>query len=118
MTTTVTTAQLINTEGLAGVVIHDPKTGPRFRVKTVDGFHIEVLPMFVNWRVHTLPVDGGPFAWSERFWCYEGRGQSSFVTAVLAAHAWDGGADTEPVGWVKSWDGRRHGRAVRDQDEV
>lgn len=78
----------------------------RYRVKTVGRWHIEVIPMLWNWRVHTVAVNGGPRAWSERYWCYAGRGEETFVAAVLAAHAWDGAHDTEPVGWVKSWDQR------------
>jgi hypothetical protein len=82
----------------------------RFRVKTVGDYHIEIIPMVVNFRIHTVRVDDdSPYAWSVRYWCYAGRGPDTFVTALLAAHAWDGADDTEPVGWVKSWDGRRHG---------
>lgn len=81
----------------------------RFRVKTVAGYHIEVIPAVYNFRIHTVPVDGGPLAWSERYWCYAGRGPTAFVAAVLAAEAWDGAPDTEPVGWIKSWDQRRNG---------
>ena len=80
----------------------------RCRIKTVGDYHIEVIPMAVNFRIHTVPVDD-EYAWSERYWCYAGRDRLTFVAAVLAAHAWDGADDTEPVGWVKSWDGRRNG---------
>lgn len=80
---------------------------PRARVKTVGGYHIEVFPMLFNWRLHTVCADAGPLEWSDRFWCYEGRGWDAYTRAVLAAHAWDGAADTEPVGWIKAWDGRR-----------
>lgn len=80
---------------------------PRARIKTVGDYHIEVIPMIFNWRVHTVRVDGGPWEWSERFWCYEGRGWDSYLAAVLAAHVWDGADDTEPAGWIKAWDGRR-----------
>jgi hypothetical protein len=90
-------------------VVAEPDDTPRYRVKTVGGVHVELIPMMFNWRIHTVRVDEGPMAWSERYWCYEGRTQATFVRAVLAAHAWDGADDTEPVGWIKSWDGRRHG---------
>lgn len=96
-------------EGLRVVRIDDPETGPRFRVKEQAGYYVEVIPQLVNWRVHIVKVDGGPMAWSHRFWCYEGRGTDTFVAATLAAHAWEVAEDTEPVGWVKSWDGRRNG---------
>ena len=66
--------------------------------------------MGFNWRIHTIRVDGHPWEWSVRYWCYEGRGQASFMAAVCAAKAWDGGGDTEPVGWIKAWDGRYGGR--------
>lgn len=89
--------------------INPGQCGERWRVKTVGGWHIEVLPMLLNWRVHTIAVDAGPIGWSHRYWCYAGRGQATFVAAVLAAAAWDGADDTEPAGWVKSWDGRRDG---------
>lgn len=37
----------------------------------------------------------------DRFWCYQKGG-----AAIFAALAWDGADDTEPVGWIKSWDQR------------
>jgi hypothetical protein len=79
----------------------------RFRVKTVGRYHVEVFAMLVNWRVHTIPVESSsPSEWSARYWCYAGRTKATFVAAVTAAAAWDGRDDTEPAGWVKSWDGR------------
>lgn len=92
--------------------LSDPAPGTiRVRVKTVGKYHIEVISMAYNWRVHTIRVDGHPLEWSVRFWCYQGRGAASFTAAVLAAQAWDGADDTEPVGWIKSWDGRRDGES-------
>jgi hypothetical protein len=79
---------------------------PRAWVKTVGDFHIEVMPMLTNWRLHTIRVGRYPWEWSERFWCYKGRGPESFTAALLAAHAWDGADDTEPAGWIKAYDGR------------
>lgn len=98
------------------VAFYDPVNQMmRTRVKTVGAYHIEVIPMMYNWRLHTLLVDGEPYDWSVRFWCYEGRSHSALVAAVCAAMIWDGADDTEPVGWIKSWDGRRYGgRLARD----
>lgn len=81
----------------------------RWRVKQVGRWYIEVVPQIFNWRIHTVDSQAGPWASSDRYWCYEGRCATTFVGAILAAHAWDGADDTEPVGWIKSWDGRRHG---------
>lgn len=84
----------------------DGWTCERWRVKTTARHYIEVIPMAFNFRLHTVRTDGGPWAWSERYWCYEGRGPGTFLAAVLAAAAWDGADDSEPVGWLKSWDER------------
>lgn len=73
-----------------------------YRVKETETYYVEVTPMLVNWRLHTIRKDGGPLAWSDRFWCYAGRSQQSFVTAVAAAVAWDGSDETEPEGWNKN----------------
>jgi hypothetical protein len=71
-------------------------------VKEVNGLFVEVVPMTFNYRLHTRTEHG----WSIRYWCYEGKSQQSFMAAVLAAHVWDGSDMTEPLGWIKSWDGR------------
>lgn len=81
----------------------------RYRVKEQAGYFVEVIPMLVNWRLHIVKVDGGELAWSHRHWCYDGLGRTAFTAAVLAAHAWDVADETEPQGWIKSWDGRRNG---------
>ena len=92
-------------------VFYDDSAGTqRVRVKTVGEHHIELIPMLYNWRLHTIRVDAHPMDWSVRYWCYQGRDQAAFVAAVLAALAWDGADDTEPAGWIKSWDGRRNSR--------
>lgn len=72
------------------------------RVKETETHFIDVIPMLVNWRLHTIRKDGGPLAWSDRFWCYAGRGQVSLHRAVAAALAWDGSDETEPEGWSKN----------------
>lgn len=82
----------------------------RYRVKTVGPWWIEVIPQLLNWRIHTLRNDTtDPTEWSHRYWCYQGRSETTRVAALLAAAAWDGADHTEPVGWIKSWDGRHHG---------
>lgn len=72
-----------------------------YRVRTSDdGRHyIDVLRMIYNWRVATTPVDEPMFI--DRAWCYFGTGEQSFRKAVLAALAWDGSDDSEPVGYDK-----------------
>lgn len=82
-------------------VIEEPGA-VRYRVKETSTHYIEVIPMLVNWRLHTVRKDEGPMAWSERYWCYSGRDERTYVTAVLAAYAWDGADDTEPEGWNKN----------------
>lgn len=70
-------------------------------VKTVGQWRIEIVPLFSSHRIVERHVDS-PFHY-ERFWCYR-----QVAAAVLAANAWDGAADTEPVGWFN-----KGGRAVR-----
>lgn len=77
-----------------------------YRIKTlVDGRQIIVAPQAVNWRIAVVRDRD----WGGRYWCYEGLSQMSFMLAVLAANAWDGAENTEPVAWRKSWDGRYDG---------
>lgn len=71
-------------------------------IKETDTHCIYVMRMAYNWRLHTIRKPREPMSWSERFWCYEGLGQRTFMRASLAAHAWDGADDTEPVGWNKN----------------
>lgn len=82
--------------------VGDSVMGPRYRVKETSTHYIEVIPRLANWRLHTVRKDEGPLAWSERYWCYVGRDERTYVTAVLAAYAWDGANGTEPVGWNKN----------------
>ena len=66
------------------------------RIKTVGDFHIDVIPMIFNDRIVTVPVDATDGHYT-RYWCYQ-KG----AAAILAAEAWDGSEDTEPVGWKKA----------------
>ena len=70
-----------------------------YRIKEAGGHFIDVMPMFVNWRVVTSRTDRP--GWPERGWCYQGTGLAGFVPAMLAAIAWDGSDDTEPPGYFK-----------------
>lgn len=73
--------------------------GTALRIGETETHIIEVIPMLYNDRIIWAPKRNPLFV--DRFWCYE-RG----AAAVLAALVWDGAADTEPVGWIKSWDQR------------
>lgn len=64
-----------------------------WRVRTVGDHHIEIRQMLFNFRLVEARVDERG---DRRGWCYSGRDAGSFMTAVLAAWAWDGSADTEP----------------------
>lgn len=78
-----------------------PRTpdGAGFRIKTVEGFHIDILPMIFNHRIVTTPVEEDPLtACYTRYWCYP-----SALAAFAAVEAWDGSPDTEPVGWTKAY---------------
>lgn len=68
-----------------------PVTGG-YRVKTVDGWHIDLVPLMRSHRIVERPA-ARPEHY-ERYWCYQ-----SAAAAALAAAAWDGSAETEPVGW-------------------
>lgn len=65
-----------------------------YRVKTRDGFHLDVRPMVKFFRL--IEVSEASRHVIGRYWCYE-----SFTAAVLAAHAWEASPDTEPVGWFR-----------------
>lgn len=71
-----------------------------FRVKETPTHWVDVVPMLYNYRVARTPKSS-PMTY-DRGWCYAGTGIDSFTAAVLAAHAWDGGDDTEPEGWNKN----------------
>ena len=66
----------------------------RYRLKTVDGYHIEILQMISNSRIVETPVSDTRFY--RRYWCY-----GDLLSAMAAAHIWDGKGDTEPVGYRK-----------------
>lgn len=73
--------------------------GTAYRVGETETSYIEVTPMLFNDRIIVVPKSA-PRTY-DRFWCYQKGG-----AAILAALAWDGADDTEPVGWIKAWDQR------------
>lgn len=73
--------------------------GTAYRVGETASAFIEVVPMLFNDRIIVVPKEA-PLTYG-RFWCYQKGG-----AAIFAALAWDGSDDTEPVGWIKSWDQR------------
>jgi hypothetical protein len=70
-----------------------------YRVKETETHYIDVLSMLVNYRIVRTPK-ASPQEY-DRGWCYQGRGEATFVAAVLAAARWDGADDTEPEGYSK-----------------
>lgn len=71
-----------------------------FRVKETDRYYLDVMQMLFNWRLCCTRKDCELVY--DRSWCYVGRDQLAFLTAVFAALEWDGSDDTEPVGWNKN----------------
>lgn len=78
-----------------------------WRIKTTETHHIDVLVMLFNDRIVTTPI-GNPYEY-DRYWCYSKGG-----AAFLAAAAWDGSIDSEPVGWKKAWGGRYPDKASHE----
>lgn len=63
-----------------------------------DGRRVDVMVMLYNDRVVISDPDGMTYG---RYWCYP-KGGAAFHAVAL----WDFSDDSEPVGWIKSWDGR------------
>lgn len=66
-----------------------------YRVKTEDGYHLDIRPMLRLFRLVEVPVSEPRD--TARYWCYQ-----SFEAAALAGMAWQVSADTQPVGHVRS----------------
>lgn len=66
-----------------------------WRVRETDTHFIDIYPMLFNDRIVTVPK-AAPLT-VDRYWCYDKGGP-----AFLAAAAWDGSDETEPVGWKKA----------------
>lgn len=73
-----------------------------YRVKRSDDgrFWLDILAMGYNFRLVTTYVDVPLMC--DRFWCYAGKGPASLLRTIVAALAWSGADDTEPVGWNKN----------------
>lgn len=69
----------------------------------VEGWpEVHLLQMLFNWR---LSVVDGRLSYG-RYWCFAGRGTSTFVRAIEALKVWRGDPSSEPRGFIKSWDHR------------
>lgn len=74
-----------------------------FKVKTLNGFYVEVAAMLVNWRLMLVPV-GVPSPVAERYWCFAGRDGASLARAMGQAALFDGSPDWAPEGFIRAWD--------------
>lgn len=74
--------------------------GWRIKKNTADTHYVDVLQMLLNYRIVLTPVDDD--SCYVRHWCYSGNTPSDFLRTMLAAIAWDGSLDTDPVGWNKN----------------
>ncbi|MEH0110786.1 hypothetical protein V6N00_13830 [Tersicoccus sp. MR15.9] len=79
--------------------LREDETG--WRVGETETHFIEIMPTLYNDRLVLTPKRS-PMTY-DRYWCYP-RGPAAF----MAAFAWDSSEETEPPGWIKSWDQRRH----------
>lgn len=70
-----------------------------WRYLTTERCHFDILGMLYSCRLAEIPLDDD--SGYGRFWCFPNLG-----SALEALIAWDWCADTEPVGWIKSWDER------------
>ncbi|TCO57164.1 hypothetical protein [Actinocrispum wychmicini] len=73
-----------------------------WRIKTNDaGTHyVDILAMIYNYRIVLTPI-AAPLL-IDRFWCYAGHDLQTLLRTFLAAHAWDGALDGEPLDWNKN----------------
>jgi hypothetical protein len=80
-----------------------------WRIKETATHFIDVLIQIYNYRISRTPK-ARPLTY-DRFYCYAGKDRATLLLAVLAANAWDGADDTDPLGWSKNgqtgeWRGR------------
>jgi hypothetical protein len=66
--------------------------------------------MLYNYRIVETDVKH-PLLYG-RYWCF-----GSLSGAAVALMLWDGSADTEPIGWVKAWDGRYNETATEKESD-
>jgi hypothetical protein len=74
-----------------------------YRYDGFGGRSVHLAKMIFNWRISECD---GPLTYA-RHWCFEGRGEDTFLRAALALKTWNCDPDSEPRGFIKSWDGRR-----------
>lgn len=83
-----------------------------YRVKTTEWCHVDVMKMIAgNWRLTATSLTHPDLY--NRAWCYtaaDSPASNAFVAAVLAANAWDGSPDSEPLGWYRALDGTHRRR--------
>lgn len=65
---------------------------------------VHLSRMLVNWRLQVVEIPGCTY---DRYWCYENLSERSFAIAARALADWRGDPESEPTGWIRSWDGRR-----------
>jgi hypothetical protein len=53
-----------------------------------------------NFRIVLTPTDDATCY--VRHWCYSGNDTTAFIVVMLAAYAWDGSLNSEPLGWNKN----------------
>lgn len=76
-----------------------------FRVKTLNGYHADVLSMLAGWRLTLVPVGAyEPVFAGMRFWCFEGKSAQSLALAMGQARLFDGSEDWAPCGFSRGWD--------------
>lgn len=102
-------AVLVDLAAAEGVELHalgdDFASGLHFAYQPAQQSRPEIhlSCMLVNWRICESDRYSATY---RRHWCFAGTGVETFTRAVKALAAWDGDPDTEPAGWVKTWDGR------------
>ncbi len=74
--------------------------GYRIKENAVGTHYVDILAMIVNYRIVLTPKDD-PTCYV-RYWCYSGNDLAAFIVVMLAAFAWDGALDSEPLGWNKN----------------
>lgn len=92
-----------------GVELHpldDGEADEKFVYSPPDGRRdVLVMRMTFNWRIAEADYPG---AWGLRHWCFEGTDVATFIRVVRQLAIWQGDPDSEPRGWIKAWDDRRH----------
>lgn len=93
-------AAVTQPEAATGTLLMQPIDGG-LRIKHIGPYYVDVLTMLFTYRLVATPVDC-PFVY-DRFYCYAGENRAEvFMTAALAAMAWDPTDGSEPAGWNKN----------------